>query len=44
LLTKEFIDTAKPLLDDLAPMLNAYLKSIGPPASKKSPPPENTDK
>ena len=29
LLTKEQIDTLKPLLDELAPRLNAYLNSIG---------------
>jgi four helix bundle protein len=29
LLTKKQIDSLKPIIDDLAPMLNAYLKSIG---------------
>ena len=30
LLTQEQIDQLKPLLDELSPKLNAYLKSIGP--------------
>ena len=29
LLTKEQVDSLKPLVDELAPRLNAYLKSIG---------------
>src|SRR3990170_4753190 len=29
LLSKEQIDRLKPLMDDLSPMLNAYLRSIG---------------
>jgi four helix bundle protein len=30
LLTGEQVDALKPLIDELAPRLNAYLKSIGP--------------
>lgn len=30
LLTEEQVNTIKPLIDELAPRLNAYLKSIGP--------------
>jgi four helix bundle protein len=29
LLAKEHVDNLKPLVDELAPRLNAYLKSIG---------------
>ncbi|CAN5472065.1 hypothetical protein BH20ACI3_BH20ACI3_20080 [soil metagenome] len=36
LLTKQQIDSLKPLIEELAPTLNAYLKSIGP-ASGKTP-------
>ncbi|MFO0450160.1 MAG: four helix bundle protein [Pseudomonadota bacterium] len=36
LLEQEQVAVLKPLIDELAPRLNAYLKSIGP---KKSPPP-----
>ncbi len=36
LLTKRQIDSLKPLIEELAPTLNAYLKSIGP-ASGKTP-------
>jgi len=35
LLTKLQIDNLKPLLDELAPKLNAYLRSIGPISSKQ---------
>jgi len=34
LLTREQIDQLKPLLDELGPKLNAYLKSIGPKSDK----------
>lgn len=30
LLTQKQVDALKPLMDDLSPKLNAYLKSIGP--------------
>jgi four helix bundle protein len=33
-LTKEQIDTLKPLVDNLSPMLNAYLRSIGKGATR----------
>jgi four helix bundle protein len=36
LLAKKQIDRLKPLIDDLGPMLNAYLKSIGPAESAKT--------
>jgi len=39
LLTAEQIATLKPLLDELAPRLNAYLNSIG--KTKPPPPPNN---
>ncbi len=35
LLTKSQVDTLKPLMDDLGPMLNAYVKSIGSGAPNK---------
>jgi four helix bundle protein len=35
LLTQAQIDTLKPLVDNLSPMLNAYLRSIGKGPSKK---------
>jgi len=35
LLMKKQIDSLKPIIDDLAPMLNAYLKSIGREAVSK---------
>jgi four helix bundle protein len=35
LLTKLQIDNLKPILDELAPKLNAYLRSIGPVSSKQ---------
>jgi four helix bundle protein len=40
LLTKETIAKLKPLLDELSPKLNSYLKSIGPVATE---PPEAED-
>ena len=41
LLTGEDVDKLKPLLDQLAPQLNAYLKSIGPVAPQENPPMTN---
>ena len=34
LITAQQVDTIKPMLDELAPRLNAYLKSIGPSKTK----------
>ena len=36
LLTPEQVSGLKPILEQLAPMLNAYLNSIGPPPSRAS--------
>ncbi|MEA3368028.1 MAG: four helix bundle protein, partial [Planctomycetota bacterium] len=36
LLTAEQVDTMKPLMDELGPRLNAYLRSIGPVRSDPS--------
>ena len=36
LLTPEQVSDLKPILEQLAPMLNAYLNSIGPPPSRAS--------
>jgi four helix bundle protein len=36
LLKQSEIDTVKPILDELAPRLNAYLKSIGPASSSSA--------
>ena len=34
LLTQDHVDSLKPLMDELSPKLNAYLKSIGPAKNK----------
>ena len=42
LLTTEQVNKLKPILDELAPRLNAYLKSINPvPEKQESPPTDN---
>ena len=41
LLTEQFVATLKPLLDELAPRLNAYLNSIGPRPTPTPEPPTN---
>ena len=41
LLSQEQVNKIKPLLDELAPRLNAYLRSIGP--LKKREIPDSTD-
>lgn len=43
MLSDEDVNTLKPLMDELGPRLNAYLKSIGRSANKNSQTPNETD-
>lgn len=42
LLTEEAVGKIRPIMDELSPKLNAYLRSIGP-VSEPAPEPETTD-